>query len=99
MLTARSRFETPNGSSYLQRLCKHFEHKIKVEYDAHRGHCTLPSGQALMEADETGISFLVEADDAEGLARGKGVIESHLVRFAFRENLERLDWQEGAPAA
>ena len=35
----------------------------------------------------------VTSDDEAGLAQTQSIIESHLVRFAFRENLEALDWQ------
>lgn len=34
----------------------------------------------------------VEAPDAAGLERAQGVIDSHLVRFAFREEFEKMDW-------
>lgn len=94
MFTASSRFVTPNGSSYIQRICKHFAHKIDVKYDEHRGECVLPSGKAAMEADDQGLSFFVTAEDEEGLTRVKAVIEDHLIRFAFRENLEKLDWTD-----
>lgn len=93
MLEARARFETPNGSRYLQQLCKHFAHKVPVDYDTARGHAQLPPGPAELVADKTGLSMVVTAPDDEGLARAKFIVEDHLVRFAFRENLERLDWQ------
>ena len=43
-----ARYETSNGSKYLQQLCKHFAHKIAVEYDDHRGSAALPTGPAIM---------------------------------------------------
>ncbi|WP_010139773.1 DUF2218 domain-containing protein [Oceanicola sp. S124] len=94
MPAAKSTFETGNGSKYLQQLLKHFAHKVEVEYDETDGRAALPTGPAVLKADETGLHMHVTAGDAEGLARAKHIIEDHLVRFAFRENLEKLDWVE-----
>lgn len=94
MKTATARFETPNGRKYLVQLCKHFGHKTEVEYTEDDGRCALSTGPAEMHADDGGITFRIQAEDATGLERGKDVITSHLVRFAFRENLEELSWSE-----
>lgn len=40
------------------------------------------------------LSFTIEAPDPEALARAKDIIESHIVRFAFREELTGLEWME-----
>lgn len=98
MLKATSRFETVNGRKYLAQLCKHFAHKVEVDYTDERGRCALPTGPAEMFADGGGITFTVSAEDELGLERAKGVITSHLVRFAFRENLEDLAWVEVSAA-
>lgn len=92
MQKATARYQTPNGRKYLVQLCKHFGHKINVEYTEDKGRCELPIGPAEMTADDEGITFEVSAADEEGLDRAKDVITSHLARFAFRENLEKLDW-------
>lgn len=94
MMTATTRFETAQGSAYLQRLCKHFAHKAEVEYDAMQGQMTVPFGTARMKADDDGLSFFAASDTTEGLARMKHVIEDHLLRFAFRENPSALSWTE-----
>lgn len=95
MQIATASFETSQGSKYLQQLLKHFAHKIEVEYSETEGRAALPPGPAELRADETGLHMRVSADSDEGLARAKHIIEDHLVRFAFREKLEKLDWQEG----
>lgn len=89
---ATARHETPHGSKYLQQLCKHFGHKVEVRYDAESGDAALPPGPARFAADEGGLSMTVTAENAEGLATAKRIVEIHLVRFAFREKLEALDW-------
>lgn len=100
MPTATASYETENGRKYLIQLCKHFAHKIDVEYDAEQGEhgrCSFGVAAAEMSANDTGIRFTLDAPDYESLSRGKSVIESHLVRFAFREKLERLDWAPAQP--
>lgn len=95
-LTDEGRFQTLNASRYLQQLCKHFAHKIEVQYDAHEALCQLPVGPARMTATEGELIVQVEAPDAEGLARARGVIDSHLQRFAFREDFSAMDWTQAA---
>jgi uncharacterized protein len=93
MLTATARCETPNAEKYLQQLCKHFAHKLEVEYGGGRGECRFSCGTAKMDARSALLEIRVEAADATALSETKQVIESHLVRFAFRENLQPLAWQ------
>jgi len=92
MQKATAHFPTDHGRKYLVQLCKHFAHKIEVDYTEETGRCALPPGPAEMSADDSGITFVVNADDELGLERAKGIITSHLVRFAFREKLEELSW-------
>ncbi len=94
MPTSTARITTPNGSKYMQQLCKHFAHKVEVTFDAHKAHAALPTGPADMVADETGASFTVVADNAETLIRAKDIVERHLLTFTFREKIEKLDWQD-----
>ncbi|WP_336055700.1 DUF2218 domain-containing protein [Nitratireductor sp. CH_MIT9313-5] len=53
---------------------------------------------ANISSSSASTSRTLNAPDEESLNRGKGAIESHLVRFAFREKLERLDWKSAEPA-
>lgn len=92
MLTAKTRFETENASKYLQQLCKHFAHKVTVEFDAETGRAELPPGPATLAADASGLDIAVTGPDAAGLARAKHIVEDHLLRFAFREAPEALAW-------
>ncbi|QKV18658.1 DUF2218 domain-containing protein [Oricola thermophila] len=92
MPKATARYRTENGRKYLVQLCKHFAHKIEVDYTEEKGRCELPPGPAEMFADDEGITFVVSAEDEERLDKVKDVITSHLARFAFREKLEKLDW-------
>lgn len=99
MLEAAAHFETQNGPKYLVQLCKHFAHKIAVTYSESHGACQFACGAAVLDADGEGLRMAVTAADEEGLAQTQAIIESHLVRFAFREKLEALDWQRQQKAA
>ncbi len=92
MLTSQARFKTPNGSKYLGQLCKHFAHKVEVEFDDTHGHAALPPGPAQMHADADGLMFTISAQDDKGLQTARFIIEDHLKRFAFRENFTALNW-------
>ena len=92
MLTSSARFGTPNASRYLQQLCKHFAHKVTVEYDPTSGRADLPPGPAEFKADADGLDMTVTAEDDQGLKRAKFIIQDHLERFAHREAPVEISW-------
>jgi hypothetical protein len=93
MLEAKAALKTDSGSKYLVQLFKHFAHKIDVSYSDTHGECTFECGSTSLDADAEGLQISVRADNEENLALTKSVVESHLLRFAFREQIEKLEWQ------
>ncbi|MGK2909314.1 MAG: DUF2218 domain-containing protein [Sphingobium sp.] len=93
MAQAIATVPTENGSKYLQQLCKHWSHKLTVEFDAQKGTVTFPNAVAIMEAQPASLLVTVKAPDAEAVERMKGVVADHLNRFAFREAPLPFDWQ------
>lgn len=89
---SKATIKTEKGSRYLQQLCKHFGHKIPVEFDAHSGQIAFPFGTCRLGASAGGLSVSCNAADEAQLTRLQEVIGSHLLRFAFREDLQ-IDWQ------
>jgi len=85
---------TENASRYLQQLCKHFGHKIPVSFTPEHGECRFSCGTAKLDATDGQLRIAVEAPDAEQLAQTQDVVASHLVRFAFREEIEPISWLE-----
>jgi uncharacterized protein len=78
---------TESASKYLQQLCKHWSHKLTVEFDPEKGRVEFPSGDRLdMAADAKGLSLQLHAG-AENIDRMETVVADHLKRFAFREEL------------
>ncbi|MCY0146268.1 DUF2218 domain-containing protein [Hoeflea sp. G2-23] len=79
-----SHVQTPKASQYLQQLCKHFGHKVPVEFDTLNGSITLPFGTCILFAQDEELVLTVAGDDIGKLEQ---VIGGHLERFAFRESL------------
>jgi hypothetical protein len=84
MPQSTARVETERASIYLQQLCKHFAHKIPVEFTPEAGRITFTAGTCRLVAASDALTMTAEAADAEALATVENVIERHLVRFAFR---------------
>jgi hypothetical protein len=92
MAIATAHVPTANASRYLQQLCRHWGHRLQVDFQTDRGTVRFPDAVATMTASESGLVVNVEADSEETLDRFKGVIVSHLDRFAFREAPLRFHW-------
>jgi len=92
MPSAHASVETENAEKYVAQLCKHFGHKIDVQYSEGHGECRFPFGSATLDVRDNAIVLSVEASEQDNLTRMKQVIEDHLLRFAFRENLPSLSW-------
>lgn len=73
------------ASRYLQQLCKHFGHKIPAEFTPEEGTIRFPFGTCALKASEEVLALDVSAGTEEDLERMRGVIGSHLERFAFRD--------------
>ncbi|APX23036.1 MAG: DUF2218 domain-containing protein [Rhodobacteraceae bacterium] len=85
-------FTTPNASKYLQQLCKHFAHKVDVEYDETRGKAQLPPGPAVLTAEADALRVEISAESDEGMKTARHIIDDHLARFAFREDFAGMEW-------
>jgi hypothetical protein len=92
MEEATTRFATENGQKYLTQLCKHFAHKVEVTQADNRGELRFSCGTGYLKAQADGLHILVQSPDDANLADTKSVVESHLLRFAFRESSGPLDW-------
>ncbi|MCV9962030.1 DUF2218 domain-containing protein [Pararhizobium sp. BT-229] len=93
MQEATTRFATENGQKYLTQLCKHFAHKIDVEHVEDTGELRFSCGTGYLKAAPDGLHIRVSSPDDANLTETKSVVESHLLRFAFREDTGPLQWQ------
>lgn len=86
-------FDTPHAGKYLTQLCKHFGHKVPATQEGDQGQVRFDAGTARLEASAEALSVTLSTEDAGALPRLREVIDSHLARFAFREDFTTLNWQ------
>jgi uncharacterized protein len=84
---------TEHASKYLTQLCKQFAHRIEVTYEGHHGECRFVCGATVLEAKEGELLITTISPDETQMMETQSIVERHLVRFAFRETIERLKWQ------
>ena len=92
-LKSEAAITTEQASRYLQQLCKHFAHKRPVTFDEHAGEISFSVGDCRLKAEDHTLRLSLTAPNAEDMEQLKDVVVRHLVRFAFREELQ-VDWQD-----
>lgn len=94
MPSSEARVSTPAASQYLQQLCKHWGHKLTVEFTPQKGRVAFAPGRAAhFEVQGSDLVLRAEANDAAELAHTEGVLINHLKRFAFREDFGEVLWR------
>jgi hypothetical protein len=91
MTNGIARVETERASIYLQQLCKHFAHKLPVTFTPEKGQITFSIGICRLEASGGILVLGAEAEDDTKLTQLQGVIDKHLLRFAFRDP-PKIEW-------
>ena len=97
MTTTTARVPTANASRLLQQLCKHWGHKFDVTFDASKGTVTFPAAHLSLAAEPDALVVTLSEEAAGDDARMRGVVESHLDRFAFREAPLSFAWMDAEP--
>lgn len=92
MPISRAEIATESGDKLINRLCKHWAHKLEVEQAEGQGRVTFEAGSCLMQAEPGKLRIAVEALDEEGLDTLEGVVASHLERMAGKESLDII-WE------
>jgi hypothetical protein len=89
-----ARVPTANASKYIQQLCKHWSHRLEVDLSEQKGVVRFPDAVVTLEAWPDDLSVTIDTQEKEAVERMKGVVASHLDRFAFREAPLKFDWSE-----
>lgn len=87
MFENKATVATDKASKYLVQLCKHFAHKVEVDYTETEGTVHFPPGICWMQADAAGLTMHCRAEDLRGVLMMQGILDNHLPRFAWREEL------------
>jgi uncharacterized protein len=93
MPIAKASVPTGNAGKYMQQLCKHWSHKLEVDLSEQKGVVKFPTAVATFEPGPEALQVTIEGEEGEAVERMKGVVASHLDRFAFREAPLPFDWK------
>jgi hypothetical protein len=99
-MQAFASIETPNAKRYLSQFCKHFAHKTEVELaDSNEaGAVTFSIGICRLHADATTLTLALTPTTPDDKTNLQSVVERHLIRFAFREDIA-FTWHDTARLA
>jgi uncharacterized protein len=78
MITYQTHLDTPEASSYLFKLCKHFARKIPVEMDEFKGKVAFPYGGCTLLCTATTLSIQCYGDSDDAARRVIEVLDSHI---------------------
>jgi uncharacterized protein len=92
MPIANASVPTANAAKYLQQLCKHWSHRLEVDLSDRKGVVRFPAAVVTLEVGDDALLVAIDGEKSEEVERMKGVVASHLDRFAFREAPLRFDW-------
>lgn len=91
-LLSHAHIETERpGGRYLQQLCKHFAHRLPVEFTPEVGRISFPYGVCHLAAEGPVLKLNIQAQTEPELGQLEDVVARHLERFAFREPLA-IQW-------
>jgi hypothetical protein len=88
MTQSTATIQTEHASRYLQQLCKHFGHKIPVEFTKTEGRISFDGNDCLLKADGGILTITLRTPDTATAERLQDVVVRHLDRFAFRDRPE-----------
>lgn len=91
MLEHQTHVTTAKAEQYLNQMCRHFSHKINVQWDGQSGVLDFEIGQCRLYASDNMLRVHCYAEDADKLHEVMDVIKRHLDRFAHKESCE-LVW-------
>ena len=85
-------FATERATGLMTTMGKHFGHKIPVTMADDHVILDFEMGRAHIAPDDQGLHLSLQGDDAQSLERLREVVESHLLRFAQRDDPAPLTW-------
>lgn len=90
-MIAEAYVETSTPSKYINRLCKHFAHKVTVSYDDNHGEIEFKIGKGYIEKVKDGLKLKAEADNQTDLQEVIDIMDRHFIRVAWQEDI-KLEW-------
>jgi len=94
MAISRAHVTTASGAKYMTQLCKHWAHRLEVEYNDTTGRIAFDAERrCTLHALADGLELEVETQTDEQLGRTQETVVNHLKRFAFREDIGEVNWR------
>ena len=87
MKISSAEVKTANAASYMKQICRHWGHKFPVEFDDAAGRIELPQARCVLTATAEELAVRLEMTEEADQSRMEKVVEEHLQRFGFREEL------------
>jgi len=84
---------TAEPDRLINRLCKHFSHKIDAQWNDTTGHLTFSIGQCELAAHTGTLKLSCQSENHDKLEELGAVVASHLIRFAGGE-VDQVRWQD-----
>jgi len=93
MPSSKTIVTSEHASKYLQQLCKHWSHKLPVEFDPQTGWVRFDDERIChFAASGNSLEMRLETQTQEQLERTQNTVIVHLKRFAFREDFGDVAW-------
>jgi hypothetical protein len=92
MIVQETSIVTDHPGRMILKLCKHFRHKVPVEFNEHVGRVDFQPGRCVFTADEQRLKIRIEGQDDAEIGRMHYVLEDHIQRFTRSQALT-LAWQ------
>lgn len=83
---------TSKASVYLQKMCRHFTHRVPAHWNAQQGKVFFDMGWCFMTATEQALKVRCEARSEAELDDILETLKRHFDRFALKDQLV-LNWQ------
>lgn len=87
MPMSRAEIATESGARLMNRLCKHWAHKLEVEQGEEESRVAFEDGSCVMRVEPGKLLVAIEALDEEVLDQLEGVVDAHLQRMAGDKEL------------
>tara|TARA_B100000745_G_scaffold73549_1_gene44198 strand:+ start:462 stop:764 length:303 start_codon:yes stop_codon:yes gene_type:complete len=87
-----------NPAKAINKLCKHFSHKVKAEWDESQGKVHFPMGLCYFKAEDNWLHVLCEADEKKATNAVAQIVETHVFQMSWKEvdKEQGLVWEGSA---
>ena len=93
-LVSRAQLVLPSPSKTLQRLCKHFSHKVIAHWGTHQGAVDFDIGQCELLANKQQLQITCRSAQPNNLRDIEATIERHMGPMSGQiTTATAIDWQ------